>query len=401
MGEIWRLDFIAFIGLLKILGPLVLFYAISKSPGRSWVVRVSAACAMEVVWLLVTFSRDSSLESEVEKVGFVGVASMALLSGWGAVAGPYQYGPWFRKAFSDEEIESADARLQNLLDMVAKHKRDWLVGQQSQGNGNRRKTASGVGYFPFLRKPSPQEERIASLESLANELFLERVEMRFAKASFIFSQTLLGKTYTLAGYLFALYCVFRVGAALWSLVFPRGPNDPDVVTRAIALLFVTGSLETRRLLAQVVSFILVGVMVFNSFRGLLITLGKLFHQVGVLDSTVVSLLLMEVMGQFVSFPLYLFLMCACLCHRLTRERGAHHAKNSSYMLSSIILLNLGLPADYRFEIFVQYAHFRRWFEILFLVAAVASTVLIAVSDKDKKSRTEFYGLNKRMHDKLP
>jgi len=360
MGNVWRIDFVLFVLLLKVVCPCVLCYAVMKKTVKSVALRVLGACALQAAWLVANFYNATTLEAEVEKLGFVGVASMALLSGWGSVAGPYQYGPWFRRAYRDEEIDSADVRLQSVLDMIGQHKRDMLVAVP-------RHNKPGGGRVA-LRQRSPVEDRVQALEGLAEELFLERVEMRGAKQAYLFSQTLLGRLYSVAGYLFALYCVFRMGAAVWSIVFPRGPNDVDVVTRAISLLFVAFSHETRRLLAQGVSFVMVGVMVFNSFRGLLVTLGKLFHQVGVLDSAVVSLLLSEVMGH--------------------------------YMLSSIVLLNLGLPPDFRFDVFLQFNHLRALFEILYLVAALASMFLIAVSDRDKRSRTEFYGIS-AAHEKFP
>jgi hypothetical protein len=368
MARVWYFDFVAFVVLLKALVPLLLFYSLARAPSRPAWAQLALAGGLELLWVAANFSEDATLEGEVEKVGFIGVASMALLSGWGAVSGPYNYGPWFQRAYSDEEIESADVRLQSVLDMVGEHKAGMLLKQQQQQQQQqhrRAKNGSHAWRLPWTswvwRAQSGEREKCLALEALANELFLERVEMRQAKSQAMFAQTWLGKSYAAAGYVFAAYCVFRVGAAVWTLAVPRSPNDPDAVTRVITLFFFTGSLETRRLLAQVVSFCLVGVMVVNSFRGLLLTLGKMFHQVGAFDSTAVSLALTEVMGH--------------------------------YLLSSIVLLNLTLPPEYRFGAFQRFAHFRRWFEILFLFAAVASTALIAVSDRAKKSRTEFYGLS--------
>ena len=365
---LWTLDFSTLVILLKVIIPFLIFYAaISKRPGYSQSIKVLMTLLTEGAWL--TFSSwgenltrgTLDLQKETERLGLIGLASVAILSGWGAVHGPYSYGPWFIKNYDDLEITRVEQKLVSVMEMISALKRRRVIAQANQ------KSFSSYFSFGFFTS-SKEENEEESLSLLSMELFLEYTEMRHAKQANLFRKTWLGKIYTFLGYTFAGYCFLKMIASGYGIIFPKTAKDPDLITKVLSylILFARNPYEAN-FIAQTVSLIMVGVLIFNSFRGLLMTLGKVFHQVGPRDSSLVSLLLTEVMGH--------------------------------YLLSSIILLDLNVPFRYRGQLFLEkFEFFRIWSDILFLLAGFASAVTLYALDRARGSRTEFYSTT--LHEKI-
>lgn len=387
-NELWMVDFIAMIALLKVIVPFFLFLTLFMRQLRYPVlIQVFFAMVSECIWLAATSwgSGVFDLHKETERLGVVGLASVAILSGWGSVYGPYSYGPWFIKKFDDAEIERVETKLLSVMEMLSAIKRRqcaalYLSAAYHPSMLKPGKVQSfGVSLMKIFRKEGDLDLQEAAvmpgeatkadaLSLLSTELFLELTEMRRAKQANIFRQTLLGKVYTFLGYAFAVYCVLKMIASVWGIVFPKKAEDPDLITRVISFgLLLARDREEAQVLAQVISTSMVGILVFNSFRGLLVTMGKIFHQIGPRDSSFVALLLTEIMGQ--------------------------------YLLSSIIILDMNVPHKYRGDLFYKrFEFFRVWSDALFIFAGLASAVLIYALDKAQGSRTEFYSTT--VHEKL-
>ena len=399
-ADLWNFDFTLLIVLLKVVIPFLAFYAFisRRQTGGHIVLKLFMTIVIECVWLFITSWGQNGpsldLQKETERLGIVGLASVAILSGWGAVHGPYSYGPWFIKSYDDEEIAQLQNKIWSVMEMRSSLKRRQCIMNDRQRtvlsplHGNKDYSSSKISFFENVwnRKSNPlssssngdthnleetlREEsiQVESLSLLSTELFLELTEMKRAKQANIFRKTFLGRIYTILGYTFAVYCVLKMIASIYGMVFPKKHDDPDLITRVLSfVLLLARDREEANFLAQTISFTMVGVLVFNSFRGLLVTLGKIFHQVGPRDSSLVALLLTEIMGQ--------------------------------YLLSSIIMLDMNLPVRYRGELFYKkFEFFRVWSDALFLLAGIASAVLIYAQDKAQGSRTEFY--HTTMHEKL-
>lgn len=71
---------------------------------------------------------------------------------------------------------------------------------------------------------------------LARETFLQLHEMSNIKRLMKFRETWLGRAHTLAGYIFAVYCVLKIVSTFFSILFPRKLDEPDFITRLIYLL---------------------------------------------------------------------------------------------------------------------------------------------------------------------
>ena len=403
---LWEFDFSCLIILLKVVLPFfILFSLFTGKPPWNYSVsfRIFLSLILETLWLAVSnrgvnIMKDGGLDlqAETEKLGMIGLGCVAILSGWGSVYGPYYYGPWFIKKYDDAEIRRVEEKLISVMEMrtslqrrvviqtIRKRNHHQNASSSSDRDGESRKQR---GFVSFVRSWLPgaqgapsaaakelqqqiQDDMLEdeSLNLLSSELFMEYDEMKKAKAANLFRKTLLGRIYTLLGYTFAGYCIFKMIASCYGLIFPKTAQDPDLITKVLqyVLLLARNSNEAH-FWAQGISFFMVGVLVFNSFRGLLMTMGKLFHQFAARDSSFFAFLLTEIMGQ--------------------------------YLMSSIILLDLNVPVQYRGKLFFQkFEFFRVWSDALFLIAGLASVLTLYAVDRASKSRTEFY--HTTVHEKL-
>lgn len=119
-------------------------------------------------------------------------------------------------------------------------------------------------------------EEIRACEELSRQLFLELVDLRAARDRELESRTWRGRIMHFFGHLLVGVCVFRIGAAAFTLAFDRQRVDP--ITRLIHLTVYWGNPAEfdEQFWSQFTSFILVGVIVFSSIRHVLIRLMQFF-----------------------------------------------------------------------------------------------------------------------------
>lgn len=136
----------------------------------------------------------------------------------------------------------------------------------------------GGGASDRLAKDSHTlREEVRAVEELSRQLFLELVDMRVARAREEQSRTWKGRIMHLFGHLLVGVCVFRIGAAAFTLAFDRQRVDP--ITRLIHLTVYWGKGYAEfdeQFWSQFTSFILVGVIVVASIRNVLIHLMQFF-----------------------------------------------------------------------------------------------------------------------------
>ncbi|KAL1466525.1 Golgi pH regulator A-like [Rhipicephalus sanguineus] len=112
--------------------------------------------------------------------------------------------------------------------------------------------------------------------------------------------------------------------------------------------------------SQHISFILVGIIVITSIRGLLITLTKFFYAISSSKSSnIIVLALAQVMGM--------------------------------YFVSSVLLIRMNMPAEYRSIITevlgeLQFNFYHRWFDVIFLVSALTSIGFLYLAHKQGPER---------------
>lgn len=217
---------------------------------------------------------------------------------------------------------------------------------------------------------------IGGLEELQRQLFLELHDMKNMQERQRWSETLQGKYFNFLGSFFSLYCVWKIIICTINIVFDR-VGKKDVVTRGIEIAVNWCGIQFDvAFWSQHISFLLVGCIVVTSIRGLLITLTKVMVKREMCDqnsnsyvycrfqffykisssksSNIIVLILAQIMGM--------------------------------YFCSSVLLIRMNMPAEYRVIITevlggLQFNFFHRWFDVIFLLSALTSILLLFVIRK--------------------
>ncbi|XP_059530317.1 Golgi pH regulator A isoform X4 [Myotis daubentonii] len=274
-----------------------------------------------------------SIEQLISRVGVIGVTLMALLSGFGAVNCPYTYMSYFLRNVTDVDILALERRLLQTMDMIiSKKKRMAMTRRTMFQKGEVHNKPSGFwGVIKSITTSAPGSENLTliqqevdALEELSRQLFLETADLHATKATI-------------------------------NIVFDRvGKTDP--VTRGIEITVnYLGIQFDVKFWSQHISFILVGIIIVTSIRGLLITLTKFFYAISSSKSSnVIVLLLAQIMGM--------------------------------YFVSSVLLIRMSMPLEYRTIITevlgeLQFNFYHRWFDVIFLVSALSSILFLYLAHK--------------------
>uniref|UniRef100_A0A673XER4 Golgi pH regulator n=1 Tax=Salmo trutta TaxID=8032 RepID=A0A673XER4_SALTR len=273
-----------------------------------------------------------SIEQLISRVGVIGVTLMALLSGFGAVNCPYTYMSYFLRNVTESDILALERRLLQTMDMiVSKKKRIAMTRRQMYQRGEDQNKQTGFwGMIKSVTSSPPGSENLSliqqevdALEELSRQLFLETVDLQATKERIEYSKTFQGKYFNFLGYFFSIYCVWKIFMVkFWS---------------------------------QHISFILVGIIIVTSIRGLLITLTKFFYAISSSKSSnVIVLVLAQIMGM--------------------------------YFVSSVLLMRMSMPLEYRSIVTevlgeLQFNFYHRWFDVIFLVSALSSILFLYLAHK--------------------
>ncbi|XP_074958712.1 Golgi pH regulator isoform X1 [Phalacrocorax aristotelis] len=325
-----------------------------------------------------------SIEQLISRVGVIGVTLMALLSGFGAVNCPYTYMSYFLRNVTDADILALERRLLQTMDMIVSKKKRIAVAHRTMfQRGEVHNKPSGfwgmiksvttsvagsesilhqhtgacLGSLDYAGLPdlSLIQQEVDALEELSRQLFLETADLHATKERIEYSKTFQGKYFNFLGYFFSIYCVWKIFMATINIVFDRvGKTDP--VTRGIEITVnYLGIQFDVKFWSQHISFILVGIIIVTSIRGLLITLTKFFYAISSSKSSnVIVLLLAQIMGM--------------------------------YFVSSVLLIRMSMPLEYRTIITevlgeLQFNFYHRWFDVIFLVSALSSILFLYLAHK--------------------
>lgn len=306
-----------------------------------------------------------SIEQGISRVGVVGVTIMALLSGFGAVNYPYTSMTYFMRNVSPSDIQAQEKKVMQTLDMIImKKKRIALHEKEKKKQTAISSAASGIwGMLKSVTTTSNSsveninqlKQDVKALEELSRQLFLEAVDIHNMQERIEWSKTLKGKYFNCLGYFFSLYCTWKIFICTVNILFDRvGKVDP--VTRGIEIAVdYMGINFDVKFWSQHISFILVGVIVVTSIRGLLITLTKFFYAISSSKSSnIIVLALAQIMGM--------------------------------YFVSSVLLIRMNMPSEYRSIITevlgdLQFNFYHRWFDVIFLVSALSSIGFLYLAHK--------------------
>uniref|UniRef100_A0A667WXE2 G protein-coupled receptor 89B n=1 Tax=Myripristis murdjan TaxID=586833 RepID=A0A667WXE2_9TELE len=270
-----------------------------------------------------------SIEQLISRVGVIGVTLMALLSGF---AKRWAFSDITCGAYIRYDILALERRLLQTMDMiVSKKKRIAMTRRQMYQRGEDQNKQTGFwGMIKSVTSSSTGSENLSliqqevdALEELSRQLFLETVDLQATKERIEYSKTFQGKYFNFLGYFFSIYCVWKIFMVkFWS---------------------------------QHISFILVGIIIVTSIRGLLITLTKFFYAISSSKSSnVIVLVLAQIMGM--------------------------------YFVSSVLLMRMSMPLEYRSIVTevlgeLQFNFYHRWFDVIFLVSALSSILFLYLAHK--------------------
>lgn len=214
---------------------------------------------------------------------------------------------------------------------------------------------SGIASSGSEENTSILENEVKAMEELSRQLYVEVVDLHNTKQRMIFSKTLQGRYFDFVGHIFSLYCMWKIFISSVNIIFDRvGKKDP--ITKGFEILFFFFSIDVDvQFWSQQFSFFLVGILIVTSIRGLLITLTKFFYALSShKSSNIIVLVLAEIMGM--------------------------------YFISSVLLMRMNMPPKYREIVTVvlgdlQFHFYHRWFDVIFLVSALASIGFLYVAHK--------------------
>jgi len=320
-----------------------------------------------------------SVETCISRVGVVGVTIMALLSGFGAVNYPYTSMAIFMRSVSPSDVAAIERKLTQTMDIiVTKKKRVALAeremairrkqaekraGEAAAGSWwdrMRQLGASTANLVDGTHENIPQlRQDIQALEELSRHLFLEAHDLHVLRERNEWSQTWQGKYFNFLGYFFSLYCMWKIFISTVNIVFDRvGRMDP--ISKGMEIAVHWFGLEIDVVFwSQHISFFLVGAIVVTSIRGLLLTMSRFFTWISSpKSSSLIVLFLSQLMGM--------------------------------YFVSMVLLMRMNMPVQYRTIVTevlgdLQFNFYHRWFDVMFLVAALITIGILSLVHKSKGS----------------
>jgi len=388
----WKLDIYLMMVILIFILPFYMFSLLTQNYFRSK--RQSTVASIVLMMLFLTFfykftdpfpivSKKEhgilSIEHGVSRIGVIGVTSMAILSGFGAVNGPYTYLAYFLRSIDEHEIVVLERRcLQTMERLLGRKKRLVLARSELKRlrdyNPESKPSFISRLFNSFNGSPSELsvlendirglEVEISGLEEMRRELFTEINDLHEGRARMKVSKTWKGRLFNLIGYLFSMYCIYKMFMASINIIFQRvGKEDPITKMIHILLTYVLDVEIDVKFWSQYASFVLVGVIVATQMRGFLIFVMKLFHAwSSVYTSNAMILLLAELMGM--------------------------------YFMSSVLLMRMNLPIEYRRIVTdvlgdIEFHFYHHWFDVIFIVSATISIVVLFLA-RQNVSRTKLY-----------
>ncbi|KKF96536.1 GPCR-type G protein 2 [Ceratocystis platani] len=332
-------------------------------------------------------TRDGLVLASLARIGVIGVALTALLSGFAAVSAPWttffsSITSPFRRNRAGNVSEAAVARKQGALDatselLATKRHRISVLETRISSSDDSCSSPSLVGkVFGTFRGPSNDEAEIRSLraeisglETMAQSLASQLSTLLSKRAAALRARTFLGRVLAVPDYLFAVYCVYRIVNT--SLTAARRLFEShaaaeahfvsDPISRALGLVALhwDPSIDTASWARQF-SFLMSGGI-------LLLSANSALQTAHILSRWAPRAVLAHARS---NLPLLLAQILAV------------------YVISAAMMLRSSLPQEARGAVadalgggVLQLSFVDRWFETWFLLAGIATAFCIWVSGK--------------------
>ncbi|KNE70171.1 hypothetical protein AMAG_15141 [Allomyces macrogynus ATCC 38327] len=367
----WEMALAALLAMVLAVLPLVqfhLFFGAVQTPWihrrrthftlATWCLAMAALYRMGRHFPLHSATQGAAgwLELAMGRVGVLGVTLMAILSGFGAVNSPYTTMSYFMRKVSDDDIALAERNFMHAMDMLLNKKKRLVAAQAAAGQAQPSRT-SGI-IRRVLHTVSGRNENLSRLaleidseEQFLHQQLLDIDELHLEKDRLAFSKTWKGRYWNALGQFFSVYCVYKIVMSTINILFNRvGKVDPITYALTLGARWVDRDLAVD-VWAQQLSFVFVGVLIVVTIRGLLLQSLKVFRHFAATTVAPESMVvfLAEAMGM--------------------------------YFLSTVLMMRMNLPAEYRHIITtvlanIEFHFYQRWFDVIFLVSALASVALV-------------------------
>ena len=193
-------------------------------------------------------------------------------------------------------------------------------------------------------------EEISNLELVVNNLQLEYENLTYEHQLHVYSKSFKGKLFQIFGHFLSIYCLYRIFTAFLNILFAKNGNVDPVTAGIGFFVHIFGVDWDVQLWSKEISFIFVACIITSSIKNFLSEVLKVFR---IVDRQEYSKALVLLSAQLVGL----------------------------YVISSILMLRLNLPQANRLlltEILnaVEFDFFAKWFDAIYIFAAVASAVFV-------------------------
>jgi hypothetical protein len=307
----WRADLALLLALLLGVLPFSAAYALAARRLRGGsAAALAAAAATAAVWAFFRAPwlapapppgappapRFGLLEG-VGRAGVVGVALVAVLSGFGSVSLPFTYISLFIRPVERAEIAALAAQLERAGEGAAEKRAaaaaaraEAAAAAAGEGGGRRggllgRLTSSWrSGARAAAARAAELDAAAAALEALRDALAGDVAELRTEHERGLRSRTPLGAVQNAAGYALSLYCLFRVAASASALAFGEAAAGADPVGAAAGAARRAATGGRLRVdaaaLSQHLTLAFVAAISASSLRGFMRQAARLFVALG-------------------------------------------------------------------------------------------------------------------------
>ncbi|KAF2097583.1 hypothetical protein NA57DRAFT_67061 [Rhizodiscina lignyota] len=262
----------------------------------AWLIEIAGlACWLWLFWYLGKGLLGLYLEEEsymrtrsfsegcLERIGIIGIALMALLSGFAAVSAVWHTLAMRSKPVTEADIARKSAGLSATDDM--------LLAKRSRLRAVQRKMSETPGPDGFMGRvmgsirgnADATESRtlqleIAGLETMRVSLSNSLLSLQTRRHAQLRGKTPVGRLCNVGNYIFAVYCAYRIGSALLDLtrrfILPstgqHASSDPVTVLLSVVAKHWDPTID-RAAWSRSISFLLSGFMLLASFNSALQT----------------------------------------------------------------------------------------------------------------------------------
>jgi len=292
---------------------------------------------------------------------------MAMLSGYGAVSTPYKYLSIYFSRVTSKSISELREQIEHLLTTIEKRRE--MLRSALHSSLSEKQSSGFSSYFGFGSATASQRAEVLELQITDMQNLLAEMEEEIVERTEILerqndSKTWKGHIFTPLGYALSVFCAYKIITASLNVILHR-KRTIDPVTRVISILLTffspafskeSGGIDVE-MWSQTISFVFVGILMTVSVRGFLLKASFLVRKLSSEASSNMSLFLGQVLG--------------------------------SYFISSILLMRMNLPPQYRTIITsvvgdIDFDYFHRRFDLIFIPSVIVSGIYLYYTYKQRQ-----------------